>query len=84
MAGCERHVVGNDRLGETLEGERANLFGYDASPQRGIDPLTEQNLAVLGLTTKTGSDIADRADRRIAGTFGKPDLTLRRIHWGKL
>jgi len=27
----ERHVVGHYRLGEALEGERANLFGYDAS-----------------------------------------------------
>ena len=32
LGGRERHVVGHDRLGEALEGERANLFGYDASP----------------------------------------------------
>ena len=29
---CKRHVVGNHRLSEALEGQRANLFGYDASP----------------------------------------------------
>ena len=29
---CNRHVVGNHRLSEALEGQRANLFGYDASP----------------------------------------------------
>jgi len=28
----ERQVVGHYRLGEALEGERASLFGYDASP----------------------------------------------------
>jgi len=28
----ERHVVSHYRLGEALEAERANLFGYDASP----------------------------------------------------
>jgi hypothetical protein len=27
----QRHVVGHYRLGEALEGERANLFGCDAS-----------------------------------------------------
>jgi hypothetical protein len=31
LGGRERHVVGHDRLGETLEGERANLFGCEAS-----------------------------------------------------
>jgi hypothetical protein len=32
LSGRERHVVGNHRLGEALEGERADLFGGDASP----------------------------------------------------
>ena len=27
----ERHVVGHYRLGEALEGKRANLFGYNTS-----------------------------------------------------
>ena len=31
LGGRERHVIGNYRLGETLEGERANLFGGEAS-----------------------------------------------------
>ena len=31
LGGRKRHVVGNHRLGETLESERANMFGYDAS-----------------------------------------------------
>jgi hypothetical protein len=29
LGGRDRHVVGNYRLGEALEGERANLFGSD-------------------------------------------------------
>src|SRR5215472_9298767 len=32
LGGRERHIVGHYRLGEALEGERANLFGCDASP----------------------------------------------------
>ena len=31
LDGCERHVVGNYRLSEALEGERAKLFSRDAS-----------------------------------------------------
>src|SRR6516162_2060128 len=42
----------------------------------------EQNLAVLGLSTKTGGNIAHRADCGIAGAFGKPDLAERRITLG--
>ena len=45
----ERDVVGHYRLGETLEGERADLFGHNASLEGDIDALTEQNLAVPAL-----------------------------------
>ena len=69
MTTNERHVVGHYRLRETLEGDRANLFGGDASPQLDIDALTEQNLAVFGLGAKTRGDIAHRANRCIAGTL---------------
>ena len=79
MARCERHVVSHDRLGEALQGERANLFGGNASLQRDIDALTEQNLAVLGLGTEPGRDIAYRADCGVARAFGEPDLAQRRI-----
>ena len=65
MTSRERHIVGDNRLGETLEGERADLFSRDASSQRHIDELTEQDLAVLRFGTETGGDIADRADRRV-------------------
>jgi hypothetical protein len=53
LGGRERYVVGQYRLGEALQSERANLFGYDASLQCDIDALAEQNLPVLGLGTKT-------------------------------
>ena len=79
LGGRERHIVGHDRLGEALEGERANLFGGDASLQRDIDALTEQNLTVFGLSAKTGGDIAHGADRGVARAFGEPDLAQRRI-----
>src|SRR5262245_13858692 len=78
----ERHIVGDHRLSEALEGERANLFGCDASPQRDIDALAEQNLAVLGLSAEPGGDIAHRPDRGIAGAVRKTDLAERRIALG--
>jgi hypothetical protein len=70
----KRHVVGHYGLGKALEGECANLFGCDASLQRDIDALTEQNLAILGLGTKTGGDIAHCTDRGLSGALGEPDL----------
>ena len=70
----ERHVEGHYRLGEALEGERTNLFGCEASPQRDIDALTEQNLAVLGLSAQPGGDIAHGANCGVARPLGKADL----------
>jgi hypothetical protein len=55
------------------------LFGGDASLQRDVDALTEQNLTVFGLSTKTGGDIAHRADRGVARALGEPDLAQRCI-----
>jgi hypothetical protein len=52
LASRERHVVGDDRLGETLQGERANLFSRYAFFERHVDALSEQNLAVLGLAAE--------------------------------
>ena len=71
MGGHERHVVGHYRLGETLEGKRAKLFGGDSSPERYVDPLAEQYLAVLSLSTEPSRDIAHRADRGVARSFAK-------------
>ena len=79
MATYQRHVVGQYRLGEALQSECANLFGGDTSFEFGVDPLAEQNLAVLGLGTKTGGNIAYRTDRGITGAFGKADLAERRV-----
>ncbi len=42
-AGYERHVVGDDRLGETLQGERANLFGRHTFEPR-IDALAGRRI----------------------------------------
>src|SRR5262245_24115266 len=78
----ERHVVGHNRLGEALQRERANLFSCHSSLERGVDALAEQNLAVLRLGAEPRRDIAHRADRGIAGAFGKPDLTECRVTLG--
>jgi hypothetical protein len=74
LGGRERHVVGHHRLGEALKGERANLLGGNAPFEGDVDALTEQNLAVLGLSAKTGGDIAHCADRCVAGALGESDL----------
>src|SRR5205085_11244504 len=65
--------------GEALEGERANLFGYDASLEGDINALTEQNLAVLGLGAEPRCDVAHRANGGIAGALREADLAERRI-----
>jgi hypothetical protein len=74
LASCERDVVGDDQLGETLQGERANLFSRYASFERQVDELSKQNVAVLGLAAEPCRDIAHGANRRVAGAIGKPDL----------
>src|SRR5262249_11436250 len=79
LTGYERHVVGHDRLRESLQGKRANLFRCDTSVECDVHALTDQNLTVLCLGTKTGSNIAHGPNRRVARAIGKPDLAERRI-----
>src|SRR5215831_1035363 len=79
LAGRGRHVVSNDRLGETLQGEPANLFSRHASFERHVDALTEQNLAVLGLAAEPRRDIAHGANRSISGALGESDLAQGRV-----
>src|SRR5215471_19560942 len=74
LAGRGRHVVGNDRLGETLQGKRANMFSRYASFECHVDALTEQNLAVLGLAAEPCRHVAHGADRSVSGALGKSDL----------
>src|SRR5215467_3504797 len=82
LADRERHVVGDDWLGETLQGERPNLFSRYASFERHVNALTKQNLTVLGLATKPCRNIAHGADRRVAGALGKSDLAQGRVTLG--
>src|SRR5262245_3430 len=82
LAGRERHVARDDRLGETLQGERADLFSRYASFERHVDALTEQNLAILGLAAEPCRDIAYGADRRVAGALGKSALAQGRVTLG--
>ena len=74
LASRERHVVGNDRLGETLQDKRANLFSRYASFERYVDALRKQNLAVLGLAAEPCRDIAYGPNRSVSGALGKSDL----------
>lgn len=74
MGGGDRHVVGDDRLGQALQCKRADLFGGDTSFQRDIDTLAEQDLAVRGLGTETSGDIANRTDCSVPGALGRPQL----------
>src|SRR5262245_18862982 len=82
LAHRERHVVGDDWLGETLQGERANLFSRYASLERHVDALTEQNLAVLGLAAEPCRHVAHGAYRGVAGALGKSDLAQGRVTLG--
>src|SRR5262252_3517723 len=82
LAGRERHVVGDDRMGETLQGERSNLFSRYASFERHVNELTEQNLAVLGFATEPCRDIAHGANGSVAGALGKSDLAQGRVTLG--
>src|SRR5881394_240229 len=79
LRGRERHIVGHNRLGKAFQGDRANLFSCDASFERDVDALAEQDLTVPGLTAEPSRNIAHGADRGIAGSFGEADLTQRRI-----
>jgi len=44
-ANC-RDVEGNHRLGQAPQGERAELLGFDASFERRVDALAEQDFQV--------------------------------------
>jgi hypothetical protein len=70
----EWHVVGHDRLGETLEGERADFFERCYLFDLNGDPLSNQDLPIFGFGAKAGGKIAYRANRGVAGTLGKTDL----------
>src|SRR5262245_8662458 len=82
LADRDWHVVGDDRLGETLQDKRANLFSRYASFERHVDALTKQNLAVLGLAAEPCRDIAHGANRSVSGPLGKSDLAQGRVTLG--
>src|SRR4030095_4775243 len=73
LARHERHVVGHDRVGETLQDKRADLFSRNASFECHVDALTEQNLAVPGLAAEPCRYIAHGANRSVSGALGKSD-----------
>ena len=67
LASRGRHVVGGYGLGKALEGDRANLFGHNASRQCHVDALAEEDLPVVDLGAQPG--FYHRAQRKTAARF---------------
>jgi hypothetical protein len=52
----EWHVVGHYRLGEALEGQRADFFERGDFFDLNGDPLGNQDLPIFGFGAKAGAD----------------------------
>jgi hypothetical protein len=65
----------DDRLGEALEGERADFFERCHLFDLNGDPLGNEDLPIPGLGTKAGGDIAHLTDRGVARALTETDLT---------
>src|SRR4051812_41036992 len=78
LAGRERHVVGHYRLGQALQGKLADFFERHSLFDSNSNALTGEYLSVLRLGAKPSGQVADRPDRTVAPTFGKPDPAQRR------
>ena len=74
MDGRERYVVGHNRLGQSLEGERADFFERCRPFDHDGDTLSDEDLPVLGLSAKPRGEIAHGADCGIARAFREADL----------
>ena len=79
MGGRERHVVGHYRLRQPFQRERADFFERYGLLDRDGYSLSDKDLTVRGLSAKTRGEIANGADRGIAGALCKADLTERRV-----
>ena len=79
VANLLRDVECRDRAAKTLQLQVSEVFEPRHRFDRSGDTAADQDLPVLGLSTKTGGDIAHGADCGVAGAFGKSDLAQRRI-----
>ena len=82
LAGRERHVVRDYRLRQPFQGQRTDFFESRCPFDRYGNALAKQYLSVLGLGAQPGGDVADGANRGVAGALGKPDPPQRRRQRG--
>jgi len=75
----ERHIESHHGLGEPFQGEFTEFFERCRLLDCDRDPLGDKVLPVLGFGTEPGGEVAYRADRGVAGTVRKADLTQGRV-----
>ena len=77
-----RYIERHHRLRQPLQGQRTNLFECRCLFDRHGNALAKQYLTVLGLGAQPCGDVADGANRGVAGALGKPDPPQRRRQRG--
>jgi hypothetical protein len=78
-AGALDDVECRDRTAKTPQFQVSEVFEPCYRFDRFSDAAADQDLPVLGLSTKPGGEVAYRAGRGVAGVFGKPDLAQSRV-----
>ena len=73
------HIECRDRPPKTPQFQISKILQRRNRLDRARDATADQDLPILGLSTKPGGEIADRADRGVAGAFGKADLAKGRV-----
>src|SRR6516162_6192976 len=73
-AGALHDVECRDRPPQTFYLQVSEVFDPRNRFDRASDAAADQDLPVLGLSSKSGGKIAHRADRGVAGAFGEADL----------
>src|SRR5215469_1180182 len=68
-----------DRPAETFQLQVSEVLEPRDRFDRASDAAADQDLPVLGRGAKPGGEVAHRADRGVAGAFGKADLPQGRI-----
>ena len=78
-AGAVHDVECRDRPHEAPQLQISEILQRRNRLDRTSDAAADQDLPILGLSTKPGGEVAYRADRGVVGAFGKADLTQGRI-----
>ena len=73
-AGALHDVKCRDRTAKTLQLQVSEVFEPCDRFDRFSDAAADQDLPVLGLSTKPGGEVAYRTNRSVAGAIGKADL----------